>query len=121
MQHENKRSSVTKTRFRKEIGRIRTIIREFNKNNEQLGLLFGRNAMAENVFLEQMDLSVGLAIDYLSELSGDKDKWVKWFIYDCDFCKRSPAKVTVNGKEFRCTGAGDLWDIIQEAGREPSQ
>lgn len=102
---------MTKTRFRKELGKIRSIVREFEECNGKIGFLFGRDAIAENVFLQQVYHSVDLAIKYLAELSGDEGEWIQWFVYECDF-GRKPMSAFINKVETPCRSAADLWEII---------
>ncbi len=102
---------MTKTRFGREIEKIVSIVREFEKSNKRIGFLFGRDAKAENVFLTQVYQGVDLAIEYLGELSGDKDDWIEWFIYECDAGRR-PMSATINNVEKPCRSAADLWEII---------
>ena len=102
---------MTKTRFRKELGKIRSIVREFEECDGKIGVLFGRDAIAENIFRQQVSRSVDLAITYLSELSDDKGEWIQWFVYECD-CGRMPKSAFIDKVEMPCRSAADLWEII---------
>ena len=103
---------MTKTRFKREIQSIRAIVRDFEDANEKIVHLFGRDAKAENVFLEQVYEAVTKAIEYLSELSNDQGEWIHWFAFECDF-GRKHMEAVIDGKNIKCRNSADLWEIIQ--------
>ena len=102
---------MTKTRFKTEIHLIETIIRDYEDANEKIGYLFGRDAEAENVFIQQVYEAVTKAIGYLSELSNDQGEWIHWFAFDCDF-GREPMEAVINRNKIMCHNSADLWEII---------
>ena len=102
---------MTIIRYRKEVGKIQDLIR---RREELCNIL--KPALGDVVDSEMFDLLCAaekLAIEYLSELSGDfmiggNTTWLSWYLYEgCNECQ-------VNGKSFVVDSTTKLWEVIQE-------
>lgn len=51
-------------------------------------------------------------IKIISEIVGDKDEWIFWYMYDNDY-GRGNNKVFIDGKEVPLKTLEDLWEVIQ--------
>lgn len=103
---------MTKAEFEAEVVKITAVIEEFEEDNEKIGDLFGRDAIAENVFLTHIYTAIDLSIDYLAKLVGDTGEWLIWYFYECSAGKK-PMSASIDGVKKPSRTASDLWDIIK--------
>ena len=49
----------------------------------------------------------------LLEINTDGDRWVGYFVWECDFGD-SPMEVTIDGKSFKLDTVDKLWSILHD-------
>jgi hypothetical protein len=100
-------------RFTEGIESISEMIKEFESISDKLEPIFGEHAKYNNAFYEIFYDAIDIAIEYLSELSGDRKEWVGWFLFECS-CGANPKQVDINGEKILCDSSTVLWDIIKK-------
>jgi len=84
---------------------LRIKMKEFDTFIDTVGLDY-EGTLCSNVFHTYDSL-----VDSLSMLIDDKDEWISFFIYDCDWGQRSK-DVVINGKPYEIETLEDLRTIL---------
>ena len=51
-------------------------------------------------------------VDVISEIVGDTDNWIYWYIYENDCGKRSGTVIDTDGLTVPCETIEDIWNLI---------
>lgn len=91
------------------IEKLQQRIQAFEVASKDLSKLIG---YPSGEFGESIGYLVDLLIETTSVVIGDEQKWLSWFIYDCEFGKK-PMVATVDGKEYLVDSIDVLLNVIK--------
>ena len=91
------------------IEKLKRRIQTFEVASEDLSKLIG---YPSGEFGESIGYIVDMLVETTSMVIGDGQKWLSWFIYECEFGAR-PMIATVDGKEYLVDSIDVLLGVIE--------
>jgi len=94
-------------KFKKYFEYLEKFDRESEKVNKHLSEIAGRGSVCELGY----NLYDGF-IEMLSEIVDDKNEWIDYYVFECDF-GRKPMQVEIFGEKIKLDSLEKLWRIIK--------
>ena len=91
------------------IEKLQKCIQSFEVASEDLSKLIG---YPSGEFGESIGYIVDMLVETTSIIIGDEQKWLSWFMYDCEFGAR-PIVATVAGEEYLVDSIDVLLNVIK--------
>lgn len=103
--------SMNKQESKELIEKLKQRIQAFDVASEDLSRLIG---YPSGEFGESIGYIVDLLIETTSIVIRDEQKWLSWFIYDCEFGDH-PMVATVCGEEYLLDSIDVLLNVIENS------